>query len=149
MFGMNRPHQIVEQHDDDSSDEDDVAVYVSPRRFVGRTPGPKATKQRIFDEAQQNQHAQTQGPSDSDPDADADDDADVTPRKPSSNASHRSNNIHNKSISLGIENVKYVVTDANYSKFNNKKKTPRSPVLVYFNNTLKYTQTHSTTNQPI
>lgn len=30
--------------------EDDVDLFVSPRRFGGRTPGPKATKQKVFDE---------------------------------------------------------------------------------------------------
>lgn len=34
----------------DDSDHEDVDVFVSPRRFGGRTPGPKATVQKIFEE---------------------------------------------------------------------------------------------------
>lgn len=30
--------------------DEDVDVYVSPRRFVGRTPGPKVTRQRVFED---------------------------------------------------------------------------------------------------
>lgn len=46
MFGKNQSSDIA----DEDMDDDDVDVYVSPRRFVGRTPGPKATKQKIFEE---------------------------------------------------------------------------------------------------
>lgn len=35
---------------EDNMDDEDVDIYVSPRRFVGRTPGPRATKQKIFEE---------------------------------------------------------------------------------------------------
>lgn len=107
MFGMNRPHHIVDQNDDDS-DDDDVDVYVSPRKFVGRTPGPKATKQRIFDE-----------------DYDSDDDDDETDvdtfRDPDTAGSYspypkKSNEGNNKNISLGIENVHYVIKDGTSSK---------------------------------
>lgn len=68
-------------------DSDDVNIYVSPRRFVGRTPGPRATKQRIFDEDQAAQNPGQAQTNDKKPDG----------QKPTG---HRG-------ISLGVENVKY------------------------------------------
>lgn len=40
--------------EDDDSDECDV--YVSPSHFVGRTPGRKATRQKIFEEQHSTRH---------------------------------------------------------------------------------------------
>lgn len=34
----------------EKSDHEDVDVFVSPRHFGGRTPGPKATAKKIFEE---------------------------------------------------------------------------------------------------
>lgn len=38
-------------------EKDDVDVYVSPRRFVGHTPGPKVTKQRVFEDNQRRKNS--------------------------------------------------------------------------------------------
>lgn len=68
--------------EEDGLDSDDVNIYVSPRRFVGRTPGPKATKQRIFEEERAAQYAELRD----------------NEQKPGG---------HHRGISLGVENVKY------------------------------------------
>lgn len=84
MQGVNRPSPDAE---DDGMDSDDVNIFVSPRHFVGRTPGPRATKQRIIDEEQA---AQNLGKSETDG------------QKPDG-----SRPTGHRGVSLGVENVKY------------------------------------------
>lgn len=40
-------------------DHDDVDVFISPRRFGGRTPGPQATMQKVFEEEQAKSESQS------------------------------------------------------------------------------------------
>lgn len=37
---------------DENEEKEDVDVFVSPRHFGGRTPGPKQTKRKVFEEEQ-------------------------------------------------------------------------------------------------
>lgn len=88
MQGKNEPIHS----DENNIDGEDIDVFVSPRLFVGRTPGPKATKQRIFEEeriASHNGRSHSVG-------------------KPAD---------HN-GITLGIENVRYTVSRHQNCKYN-------------------------------
>lgn len=40
----------------EQNDKDDVDVYISPRRFMGCTPGPKATRKKILEEKQRKEN---------------------------------------------------------------------------------------------
>lgn len=53
---MDETHRWPPPHSDDDTDDDDINIYVSPKRFVGRTPSPRATRQRVFEEEQEYAH---------------------------------------------------------------------------------------------
>lgn len=76
-------------NNESESDDDDVDLFVSPRHFVGRTPGPKATKQKIFEEKSSSTTHETT----------------PQPRTLQSN------------LAFGIENVKYMINTDDSGKF--------------------------------
>lgn len=51
--------QVAREMSNDS-DHEDVDVFVSPRHFGGRTPGPKATAQKVFEEEKAKANAREQ-----------------------------------------------------------------------------------------